>query len=1561
MAATATARRRGGREAVLSWAVEVLEIRRLLHHQIDATFIPDNTASGGHWQIAADAQADQSNEPAEAPPDGFVPGSAIPAVALPGLPALNSDTSAHAAIYLDFNGDAGGQTAYDEDNDPTTFNATEAAHITAAWKSISTYFASFDVNVTTIKPATAVPTAWGMIGNSIQGGYSYVGVFPNVQKFGGPGSFNESSDARGRTSGMAHEYGHNFGLSHQSDYDSLGIKTKEYSSGYDVTHGPIMGVDFDQNVHKWFIGHPSTSNNTLQDDVAIIANAIKSAVGLGDGFRADDYGNTIATATALQVEGAGLQDASGIIERMSDVDAFSFTADAAGEFAIQVNPTGPSALAPKVEVYDSAGHLIAAKDDTDQRNGNNNDETFDLGLAAPGTYYVLVKSHGDYGDIGQYTVSARNLPDGWLNQDVGGPVTAGSSQYDAASDTYTIAGAGTDIWGTGDQFQFAYQTLSGDGSITARVASLTNTAASAKAGVMIRESLNGNSRHALVAIDPPSRGLEFIYRTATGGSAAETQVAGLVAPYWVRLTRTGNVLKAERSADGVTWTTVGQQTISMASKVYIGLAVCSVNKSALNTATFDNVSLTGNVNPTAGLNALAAPTGLTVAPGTGTGLTLNWADSGPDATGYAIDRSIDGANWTQIGTVGAGVTTYGDNGLFGAMRYFYRVAALDATGRSVASDVATAVNRPNAPASLTTESISTSQIVVNWRDVSGDTGYKIERSADGGTTWTQIATVGTNVPSYTDSGLTVATQYQYRVTALSPQGTSPVSATITASTRLPATTGLAFTNKASNSMAIKWNAVTGATNYKIERSTDGATFTTLATVASTVLAYTDNAVAALGEYYYRVEGTNSLTQGVNPAAIFAAAPASPASVLPAPWQAQDVGSPAGSGATGYAGSTFTVVANGNDIWNASDQFRFTYMPLVGDGQIVARVNTLENTDGWAKAGVMIRDSLSGNARDVFVAVSPSNGLQMLDRTTVGGAAAQVGSTITGKAAPYWVKLVRSGNSFAGYVSADNITWTQIGTTVSVTMASSVYVGLALTSHTTTTLNTAKFDNVTASNTAPTVAVAAAATPNPVTGKTATVSVFGADDHGEANLTYTWAATATPAGGGVTFSANVTNFAKSATATFTKAGVYTLTCTIKDTSGLTVASSVDVTVSQTLTSIAVAPSTATITAGQTQQFTASALDQFGDPLAAQPPFNWSVSGAGGDATVDATGLLSTGATAAGPYTVTAGANLRSGSASVTVNAVTVAATIAGRHLFYNTSMFDGGDPAATDADDAAVAPGVVALRPGEASSAANLSGYSRGINGIMVDIAGLPAAANLTAADFGFAVGTAGDPSTWAAGPAPASITVRHGKGAGGSDRVTVIWADNAIQDEWLAVTVNANANTGLAAADVFYFGSLVGDTGDNGTATAVVDAADTAAVRAQNAQAADVTSSSDLNHNGMVTATDIALTRLNAGHSLGMFTAPAPAPAPAAAPAAAVAAAPAEGTRAAATTDLAAAAPAVASDAVALQSTAAVPPARKTLSRRTTRAVFSIASMLPPTRLSDVLLLARKRTAVFED
>src|SRR5207249_9969903 len=156
------------------------------------------------------------------------------------------------------------------------------------------------------------------------------------------------------------------------------------------------------------------------------------------------------------------------------------------------------------------------------------------------------------------------------------------------------------------------------------------------------------------------------------------------------------------------------------------------------------------------------------------------------------------------------------------------------------------------------------------------------------------------------------------------------------------------------------------------------------------------------------------------------------------------------------------------------------------------------------------------------------------------------------------------------------------------------------------------------------------------------------------LVYTWATTGTPPAA-VTFSDNGTNTAKNALATFTKAGGYSLQVTIKDQGNLSVTSSVSVTVNQTLTSITVSPASATVSAGATQQFTATAFDQFATALASQPAFTWSASGGG---TVDGSGLFTAGGSAGGPFTVTASSGGINGNATVTVIAAIVVSYVQG---------------------------------------------------------------------------------------------------------------------------------------------------------------------------------------------------------------------------------------------------------------------------------------------------------------
>jgi beta-glucanase (GH16 family) len=176
----------------------------------------------------------------------------------------------------------------------------------------------------------------------------------------------------------------------------------------------------------------------------------------------------------------------------------------------------------------------------------------------------------------------------WWNQDIGVVGFSGSAATDGF--TYTVTGSGADIWNQSDAFQYVYQPVAGDGSIVAHVASQDNTGGYAKAGVMIRETLDPGSRHALVDLTP-SHGTEFIRRTATGANAVSNFHTGTAVPYWVRLDRSGNTLAAYDSTDGVNWNLVGSATLPMAPTLYAGLAVCAWNNAALNTSTFDNVSL----------------------------------------------------------------------------------------------------------------------------------------------------------------------------------------------------------------------------------------------------------------------------------------------------------------------------------------------------------------------------------------------------------------------------------------------------------------------------------------------------------------------------------------------------------------------------------------------------------------------------------------------------------------------------------------------------------------------------------------------------------------------------------------------------------------------------------------------------------------------------------------------------------------------------------------------------------------------------------------------------------
>ena len=153
-------------------------------------------------------------------------------------------------------------------------------------------------------------------------------------------------------------------------------------------------------------------------------------------------------------------------------------------------------------------------------------------------------------------------------------------------------------------------------------------------------------------------------------------------------------------------------------------------------------------------------------------------------------------------------------------------------------------------------------------------------------------------------------------------------------------------------------------------------------------------------------------------------------------------------------------------------------------------------------------------------------------------------------------------------------------------------------------------------------------------------------------------------------------------------------------------------------------------------------------------------------------------------------------------------VVGRHVFYNNSWFDGHTPGAGGQDDGAVAADKEPLLPGNTASFANYTSFSRGINGMMIDIVGLPDGAVIDRSDFLFRVGNDEDPDRWANAPDPALIGFRPNAGTDGSDRVTIIFNDGAIEGCWLQVTVRSDGDLGLTQDDVFYFGNAVGESGD---------------------------------------------------------------------------------------------------------------------------------------------------------
>jgi RHS repeat-associated protein len=720
---------------------------------------------------------------------------------------------------------------------------------------------------------------------------------------------------------------------------------------------------------------------------------------------------------------------------------------------------------------------------------------------------------------GQVAVSpsfiVTGLPTGWTDTDVGNVSQVGSASY--SNGTFTVTGAGG-IDGTADAMHFVYQTLVGDGSI---IAQMTSNPGSTIGGVMIRETLNPSSTDAFVYYYPNQSILEYRPTTAASASFQDGSCNLCNSSYWLRVVRVGNTFTGYASGDGVNWSQIGASTtIPMASSVYIGLAVSSGTSTfdnvSINSTAAPAPVITGLSPSTVSIGSQVAIIGnnfgttqggsVVVLNGTAVPATV-WSDTaitftvpGGVTSGSLMVSVAPSMNYSNpvdleitaqplpttwlnedVGLVSqTGSATYsngtftvtevggGIGGTADGMQFVYQ--PLDGDGSIIAQVTSNPMSVQAGVMIRETLNPSAADAFVYYYPNQSILEYRPTTAASvayqtGSCTncnseyWLQLVRAGNTFTAYASgdgvnwaqigASATISMASNVYIGLAAAGGTATFDNVSINSTAAPAPviTGLSATTASIGSQVQVMGNNFGAAQSGSLLTLSGLPMT-IDLWSNTSIVFTIPVGATSGQLLVvlapSMNASNPVTLEVT------------TQPLPTPWLDQDLGVVSTPGSATFSGGTFTITGSGGIISGAAQGIHFVYQPLVGDGSIIAQVTS---SPYLAYAGAMIQETLSPSAAGAFVYYYPNQAfLQYIP--TMGASASTQAVSYDQSPYPYWVQLVRAGNTFTGYVSPDGINWTQTGPSTTIAMAQTAYIGLAVCGGTATINNVTVTDGTT---------------------------------------------------------------------------------------------------------------------------------------------------------------------------------------------------------------------------------------------------------------------------------------------------------------------------------------------------------------------------------------------------------------------------------------------------------------------------------------------------------------------